>query len=98
MFDIGKATDPVIRLSETRCIPRGNESHWHSASDQLHENPLKALLKATDNPKPASEILVLRRNNAKNEGAGEAGGGCCPRWRDGVRRETSGRENASEIL
>ena len=70
-----------------------NSSHWDSAGDRLHENPLNALLKAADNPKPASGIHVLRRNNAKNEGAGEAGGGCCPCRRDvGARGEASGKK------
>ena len=68
--------------TETKCIHRGDESHWHSAGGHLHESPLKALLKDADNLKPASGIHILRRHDAKNEGAGEAGGGCCPRRRD----------------
>ena len=62
-----------------------NSSHWDSAGDYLHENPLNALLKAADNPKPASGIHVLRRKDAKNEGAGEAGGGCSTLLMDGAR-------------
>ena len=43
------------------------------------------MLNVADNPKPASGIHVLRGKDAKNEGAGEAGGGCGTLLMDGAR-------------
>ena len=42
-------------------------------------------LEGHSSPQPASEIHVVRRRNAKSEGAGEAGGGCDTSWVDGAR-------------